>query len=93
MREAERREAERRVQEEGKLLADGAEPLVATDVLMIDAKDGVPALARNMVVPVLVIVVTVFVGLYVSPATAALSLVTDRRRCSGRSSQVFSLPA
>lgn len=60
------REAERRVQEEGKLLRDGAEPLVATDVLMIDAKDGVPALARNMVVPVLVIVVTVFVGLYIT---------------------------
>ncbi len=60
------REAERRVQEEGKLLRDGAEPLVATDVLMIDAKDGVPALARNMVVPVIVIVVTVFVGLYIT---------------------------
>ncbi len=60
------REAERRVREEGKLLRDGAEPLVATDVLMINAKEGIPALARNMVVPVLVMVVTVFVGLYVT---------------------------
>ena len=67
------REAERRVREEGKLLADGAEPLVATDVLMIDAKDGVPALARNMVVPVLVIVVTVFVGLYITGNGSVIS--------------------
>ena len=67
------REAERRVQEEGKLLSDGAEPLVATDVLMIDAKQGVPALARNMVVPVLVIVVTVFVGLYITGNGSVIS--------------------
>ena len=67
------REAERRVQEEGKLLPDGAEPLVATDVLMIDAKEGVPALARNMVVPVLVIVVTVFVGLYITGDGSVIS--------------------
>ena len=67
------REAERRVQEEGKLLRDGAEPLVATDVLMIDAKEGVPALARNMVVPVLVIVVTVFVGLYITGDGSVIS--------------------
>ena len=67
------REAERRVQEEGKLLSDGAEPLVATDVLMIDAKEGVPALARNMVVPVLVIVVTVFVGLYITGNGSVIS--------------------
>ena len=67
------REAERRVQEEGKLLSDGAEPLVATDVLMIDAKQGLPALARNMVVPVLVIVVTVFVGLYITGNGSVIS--------------------
>lgn len=60
------REAERRVREEGKLLRDGAEPLVATDVLMIEAKEGVPALARNMIVPVVVIVAVVFLGLYIT---------------------------
>jgi len=67
------REAERRVREEGKLLRDGAEPLVATDVLMLEAKPGVPARARNMVVPVLVILVTVFAGLYVTGGGAVMN--------------------
>ena len=43
------RKAEHRVREGGKLLRDGAEPLVATEVLMLEAKDGVVPRARNMV--------------------------------------------
>jgi Na+/H+ antiporter NhaC len=60
------REAERRIREEGKLLRDGAEPLVAGDVLMVDAKDGVPPRAANLVVPIIAIVVTVLIGLYLT---------------------------
>ncbi len=60
------RKAEHRVREEGKLLRDGAEPLVATEVLMLEAKDGVVPRARNMVIPVLTMLMTVFAGLYVT---------------------------
>ena len=60
------RKAEHRVREGGKLLRDGAEPLVATEVLMLEAKDGVFPRARNMVIPVLTMLMTVFAGLYVT---------------------------
>ncbi len=53
------RAAERRVAEEGKLLRDGAEPMVSTDVTMTAPKEGVPLRAMNMVVPILVMTVTV----------------------------------
>ncbi len=52
------REAERRVREEGKLLRDGAEPLVATEVLMLEVKEGVRPKAVNMLVPVATLVAT-----------------------------------
>lgn len=58
--------AERRVREQGKLLRDGAEPLVSTEVLMLQAKDGITARARNMVIPVLTIVTVVFCALYIT---------------------------
>lgn len=60
------REAERRVREEGKLLRDGAEPLVATDVLMLEAKKGVMPRAINMLLPVGAILVTVFSVLFIT---------------------------
>lgn len=58
--------AERRVRDEGKVLRDGAEPLVAGDVLMVEAKKGVPARASNLIVPVVAIVAAVLVALYVT---------------------------
>jgi len=36
------REAERRVEEEGKLLRDGAIPMISTDVAMAQAMEGTP---------------------------------------------------
>jgi Na+/H+ antiporter NhaC len=60
------REAERRVREEGKLLRDGAEPLVSTDVLMLDSKTGVPKRTINMLIPILTLVVAVLVGLFIT---------------------------
>ena len=53
------REAERRVLEEGKLLRDGAEPMVSSDVSMLAAKEGVPKRAVNMLLPILAMVATV----------------------------------
>jgi Na+/H+ antiporter NhaC len=60
------KEAERRVREEGKLLRDGAEPLVSTDVLMLEAKAGVPKRTVNMLIPILTLVVAVLIGLFVT---------------------------
>ena len=60
------KEAERRVREEGKLLRDGAEPLVSTDVLMLDSKSGVPQRTINMLIPILTLVVAVLIGLFLT---------------------------
>ena len=53
------REAERRVTDEGKLLPDGATPLVSADVAMAPAKDGAPKRAINMLLPIVIMVATV----------------------------------
>ena len=53
------REAERRVREEGKLLRDGAEPMMSSDVSMLPAKEGVPTRAVNMLLPIIAMVSTV----------------------------------
>ncbi len=51
------RAAERRVKEEGRLLREGAEPLVSDDVIMMAEKPGVPLRAANMLIPVSVMVI------------------------------------
>jgi Na+/H+ antiporter NhaC len=51
------KKAEKRVREENKLLRDGAEPLIADDVVMMKAKEGAPPRAINMIIPVAVMVV------------------------------------
>jgi Na+/H+ antiporter NhaC len=53
------KEAERRVTEEGKFLRDGAEPLVSSDVAMVQPNEDVPKRAINMVAPIAVMVATV----------------------------------
>ncbi len=58
--------AEQRVRNEGKLLRDGAEPLVSSEVLMLPSKPGAPQRAVNLVAPVLTIVVTVLIALYLT---------------------------
>lgn len=49
--------AERRVRIENKLLRDGAEPLIADEVVMMKAKEGVKPRAVNMILPVAAMVV------------------------------------
>lgn len=46
------KKAERRVLYENKILRDGAEPLISTEVVMLEAKKGVPKRAINMILPV-----------------------------------------
>lgn len=58
--------AERRARETGKVLRDGAEPLVSTEVLTLPAKEGLAPRARNMIVPLLVMLLMIPVGLSVT---------------------------
>ncbi len=60
------KQAEHRVRHEGKLLRDGASPLVAGEVLMLEGKPGVPHRAINMLLPIATIIVTVLTILYVT---------------------------
>ena len=60
------RAAEMRVRKEGKLLRDGAEPLVAADALTIEPKEGAPARVHNMVIPVAAIIVALPALLFVT---------------------------
>lgn len=60
------REAERRVREEGKLLRDGAEPMISAEVSMAGAKPDVTRRAVNMVAPIAIMVLTVPVVLWMT---------------------------
>lgn len=48
------RRAEKRVREEGKLLPDGATPMMDENLTAIKPVDGIKKLARNMIVPIVV---------------------------------------
>jgi Na+/H+ antiporter NhaC len=50
------KKAEQRAKETGKVLRDGATPLISSDVISMEKKEGVPARARNMIVPIAVMV-------------------------------------
>lgn len=58
------RKAERRAREEGKLLRDGAQPMISDEVLALPPNPGTPLRAVNMILPIAVMVAMVPVGLY-----------------------------
>jgi Na+/H+ antiporter NhaC len=60
------KKAEIRVKEEGKLLPDGAEPLIADDVVMMAEKPGVVPRAINMIIPVVTMVVAMPIVLVIT---------------------------
>jgi len=60
------KKAEKRVREENKILRDGAEPLVSTEVVMMESKKGVPKRAFNMILPVLTMIVMMPVVLLIT---------------------------
>jgi Na+/H+ antiporter NhaC len=60
------REAERRVRTEGKLLRDGAKPMVSADVAMVGAKEDIPRRAINMLLPIGTMVLAVPVVLWIT---------------------------
>ena len=58
--------AENRIRDEGKLLRDGAEPLVAADALMIEPKAGASPRTVNMVIPVAAVIVALPTLLFIT---------------------------
>jgi Na+/H+ antiporter NhaC len=65
--------AERRVVVEGKILRDGAEPLVAAEVLAVAVKEGVRPRPLNMLVPIGAVVISLPVLLLVTGAGDLMS--------------------
>ncbi len=60
------KKAEERVRNEGKLLRDGAEPLISDDVVMMIEKKGVKPRALNMLFPVSVMIIMMPVVLLIT---------------------------
>jgi tetracycline resistance efflux pump len=60
------KEAERRAREEGKVLRDGAQPVVDESVVAAETKAGVTPKLRNMLVPLVVLVTMVPVGIAIT---------------------------
>jgi len=60
------RAAEKRARDEGKVLRDGAEPLVSTEVVEIPTKEGIQPKAINMLLPILVMVLMMPIGLLIT---------------------------
>jgi len=60
------KKAETRARETGKVMRDGAEPLVSDEVLSLPTKPGVTPRARNMLVPTFVLLAMVMWGLFIT---------------------------
>ncbi len=60
------RKAEERAIKEGKVLADGATPMISNEIVSLEIKDNVRAKARNMLVPIITMVVMMPIGLVYS---------------------------
>ncbi len=57
------KKAEYRAKIEGKVLADGAQPMISDDVVGLTKKEGVPAKAHNMIIPIIAMVLMMPFGL------------------------------
>lgn len=57
------KEAERRAREEGKIIRDGATPMISTEVISMEKDENTIALARNMIIPIATMVCMMPVGL------------------------------
>jgi tetracycline resistance efflux pump len=62
------KEAERRAREEGKVLRDGAQPVVDETIVAGATKEGVLPRMRNMLIPLLVLVLAVPAGIAITGA-------------------------
>lgn len=60
------KKAERRAIEEGKVIRDGATPMISSDVISMEKKEGTTARALNMIIPIATMVGMMPVGLIYS---------------------------
>ncbi|MGH2569254.1 MAG: Na+/H+ antiporter NhaC family protein [Bacteroidota bacterium] len=58
--------AERRADETGKTIADGAMPLVSEETTSVQPKEGIPARAFNMLAPIATMIVMMPISLYIT---------------------------
>ena len=58
--------AQHRARETGQVIRKGARPLVSTEVLAVAPAPGAPERARNMVLPLAVLLAMIFVGLWIT---------------------------
>lgn len=65
------RAAERRAREEGKLLADGARPMVTEEILAMPREDSTPPRVINMALPIIVMIATVLAAIVYTGARDA----------------------
>ncbi len=69
--------AERRAREEGKLLADGAVPMVADELTDVKTEEGIRPRAFNMVLPIVVMVLMMPIMLSITGWPAAMADYSD----------------
>ena len=67
------KKAEKRAEKEGKLLADGAIPMISSDVISMPTKEGVPPRKINMLLPLITMIFMMPVGLYLTGRSEILS--------------------
>ena len=60
------RKAEKRALEQGKVLADNATPMISSEVIALETKNGIRPRARNMIIPIFTMVFMMPVGLIYS---------------------------
>jgi len=60
------KKAETRARVEGKVLRDGAIPLVSSDVISIEPKEGIKYRASNMLIPVITMIVMMVASMYIT---------------------------
>lgn len=60
------KKAEHRVKAEGKILPDGAQPMVSSDITLMETKEGIKPRALNMILPILTMVLMMPVMLAVT---------------------------
>lgn len=65
--------AEQRAAREGKLLREGAVPMIAGEITMMSAKDGIKPRARNMIIPLVTLVILMPVFLFYTGYSAVES--------------------
>lgn len=63
--------AERRVRDEGKLMADGAHPLVGEDILGVETLEGLTPRPVNLILPVMTMILSIVAGILLTGRSAA----------------------